>query len=87
MKSIGEFFARVRTGHAKEIYRRTTAQSAVKKYSGVDIPVEQISFSGKSLVLEGLSQEAKSTLFVKTQAILAEASVGAGIALERLTLR
>jgi len=70
MKSIGEFFVKIRGKHAEEIFLRTIVQKSVKELSGADVPLEAIGFKPKTLILRGLSQSAKSAVFVKRTAII-----------------
>jgi len=47
-------------------------KDAVGKASGADVPLEAISFKPRAIVLSGLSQSAKSAVFIKKTSILRE---------------
>lgn len=72
MKSIGEFFARIRGKQAQELRLRFAVREIVKRYAGIEILPSSISFSMKAVSIKGLSQAAKSALFVKQSAIIKE---------------
>jgi hypothetical protein len=72
MKSIGEFFARIRNKQMDELRLRLAIQEIIEKYAKVKPAFDDISFSIKTVSIKGLSQAAKSHLFVKKIAILKE---------------
>ncbi len=72
MKSIGEFFARIRGKQGDEMRLRLTIQEIIEKYAKVKVPFDAVTFSIKTLSIKGLSQGAKSTLFTKKLSILKE---------------
>ena len=72
MLKISEFFKRIQGKQAKEFLMRSSVQSVVRKYTGVDIPLESISLNSDVVTLKDISQSARSAIFIKKQAILAE---------------
>ena len=72
MKSIGEFFARIRGKQMDEMRLRLCIQEIIEKYTKVKLSFDDISFSIKSVSVKGLGQAAKSAVFVKKTAILKE---------------
>lgn len=72
MRSIGEFFARIQNKQAQEILLRQNIQDVLKKVVGLEVPAEGISFKGGTIYFGGLSQTAKTQLFLKKNAVLAE---------------
>ncbi|MGC9605376.1 MAG: hypothetical protein ABSF56_01275 [Minisyncoccia bacterium] len=72
MKSISEFFENIRTRQARTARLCTVVQGAVEEHAHIPVQLEAISFSGRTAVIRGLDQTAKSVVFVKKTAILAE---------------
>jgi len=71
MFGIGQFFKRIQGVYAKEVVARMAVAEAISKHAGVSIPVESISFKGSTATLAGISQSARSAIYIKKQAILA----------------
>ena len=72
MNSIGSFFSRIQGVFAGKIVLYSSAQEIIKKVAGIEVPLEALSFSGKSLIIKGLDQAARSVIFIKKSAILKE---------------
>ncbi len=72
MKSISEFFSRIQNKQVRESFVLEIIRDAVKKHSNIDLDLASVSFKGKSVVLKGLGQAAKSQVFVKKPLILNE---------------
>ncbi len=72
MIGIGEFFKKIRDVRAKEVMARSAVRDAIKKHTAAEVPVEHISFRAGAAILGGLSQAARSAIFVKKPAILEE---------------
>ncbi len=72
MLSIAGFFKKIQNKHTKELYLRNTIQATIKKYIGVELPLESISVKSDTISLEGISQAARSQVFIKKQLILDE---------------
>lgn len=70
MLNIGQFFKKIQNKHTKELFARTVAKEAIQEQSGVIVRVEDMSFKAGALILKGLSQGARSQVFIKKQAIL-----------------
>jgi hypothetical protein len=70
MLNIGQFFKKIQNRQTKELFARTAAKEAIQEQSGVVVRVEDMSFKAGALVLKGLSQGARSQIFIKKQAIL-----------------
>jgi len=74
MKSISEFFAKVQGRQMKELLARQSVQEALKKAISADVPIEDISLKSYDLRIRGLSQSAKTAVYIKKAAILKEAN-------------
>ena len=72
MKSIAEFFKNIKGRQARAVHLRMVVKEAVEKYAHVSVPLEAIDLSSGTAVLKGLDQTAKSVVFIKKTAILAE---------------
>ncbi|MDE2038333.1 MAG: hypothetical protein KGI69_03910 [Patescibacteria group bacterium] len=72
MKSIKEFFAKARERQARELAPREIIRKSLKAKAGVDVPVGAIGFKGDNAVVKGMSASARSAVFVKKAAILAD---------------
>jgi hypothetical protein len=70
MKNISEFFKRIGGIQAKQIALRASIQAAVKESIGLEIPLGDISVRSGSVTLKGLSQSARSVLFIHKLKIL-----------------
>jgi hypothetical protein len=79
MLNIGEFFKRIKGSFAKEIFVRNAIKEAVKKYTGADIQIEDISFKGSTVMLKNVNQSARSTIFIKKHAIIKEVNTAQNI--------
>ena len=74
MLNISQFFKRVQGKHAQEIIVRTSVCDAVRKHAGFDISTEKVNFNSDTAVIEGLTAAQKSQIYIKKNAILAEAN-------------
>jgi len=72
MFGIGDFFKRIQGGFAKELFLRKAIADAVKKCANIDVAVEDMSVKDGIVNLNKISQAARSVIFIKKQAILAE---------------
>ena len=72
MLKISEFFKRIQGRQSKEFFIRSTVQTVLQKNIGINIPVESISFNSDTVILNNIPQAARSTIFIKKQAIIAE---------------
>jgi hypothetical protein len=72
MYGIHEFFKKIQNSFSKEILVRQAIGQAIKKHIGEDVPVENISIKNGVVQLKNVSQSAKSSIFIKKQAILRE---------------
>jgi len=70
MKGIGELFGLIKNRYAKEAYLRSIVKEIVSVQAKVELPIEKISFRNGKVLLKGLDQASKSSIFVKKQAIL-----------------
>ena len=74
MLGIGDFFKRIKSSVSKEVFVRNAIKEAVKKFAGVDIRLEDISFQGSTAILRNINQSARTTVFIKKHAIIREAN-------------
>lgn len=72
MFNIGQFFKKAQNKHTQELFIRSTIKDAIQKQTNIEIPIEAISFTSQTLILKGISQGAKSQIFIKKQLILQE---------------
>lgn len=72
MFGIGQFFSKIQNSFAKEVLIRTVMKDAIKKYVGLEIPIENISVKSGTITLDNVSQSARSAIFIKKQAIIKE---------------
>lgn len=70
MLKISEFFKKIRNKHTKGLFLRSIIQSTIKKHTNVDLPTESILLKSNSILLNGISQTARSQIFIKKQAII-----------------
>jgi len=72
MRSIAEFFEKIKSARAKEAFIRTVVQSALKEAASIEVPLEAISISSSIITLKGIGQAARAAAFIKKPAILRE---------------
>jgi hypothetical protein len=72
MLDIKKFFEKIQNTRAKEIFLRQAVKESIEKHTPVKISLESISFSSTTVVLKNLNQSARSTIFIKREAILKE---------------
>ena len=72
MFGIGEFFNRIKGSFAKEIALREAIRQVIQKNIGIDVPITAITVKNGIVSLAGVSQAAKSAIYIKKQAILKE---------------
>jgi len=78
MRSIGEFFKRIKNTQASGFFLQSAIGEIVKKITNVNIPPESIKISSSKVILNGISQTARSEIFIKREAILKEINNVAG---------
>lgn len=72
MLGIGEFFKKIQGSFAKEIFARTIVKEAIKKHTGADVPIEDISIKSATISLGSVNQATRSAVYIKKTAILKE---------------
>jgi len=72
MFNISKFFSRINSSFGKEIILRTAICSAIKKHTGIDIQIGDLTIKSGIVNVNGVSQSARSAIFIKKQAILKE---------------
>ncbi len=72
MFGIGDFFKRIQNSYGKEIFIRSAVQNAIKKYTGSEVPIKDMTFKGEVVTLSNISQSLRSVLYIKKQNILKE---------------
>lgn len=72
MKNIGQFFSILQNKHAKELFTRSFVSEALLKYAKIEVKPENVTFKGRVLMIQGLSQIEKSEVYIKKTQILAE---------------
>ncbi|MCX6719417.1 MAG: hypothetical protein NTZ38_03530 [Candidatus Taylorbacteria bacterium] len=70
MFNIGQFIKRFHNIHLKEVSFRIIVQEELKKEISIDIPPESISVKSSVIYLKGLSQGARSAIFIKKRKII-----------------
>jgi len=76
MLGLSGFFKNIQNAFTKEVILRTSIKDAIKKQTGIDIEIENISCKGGVVALKNISQSALSVVFIKKQKIIAELSLG-----------
>ncbi len=72
MFNISKFFNRVNSSFGKEIVLRTAICSAIKKHTGIEVGMGDLTIKSGIVNVKGISQGARSVLFIKKQQILKE---------------
>ena len=72
MKNINEFFKRIGGIQAKEVALRSVMQATIKEFADVDIPLNSITIKTGVVTFKGISQGARSLLFIKKSRIIAQ---------------
>ncbi len=72
MKGIGAFFERIKNLQLRAVHAHSVFAEALKKQTGIEVPIGSIKFSGGAVVLKGMGPAARSAIFMKKSAILAE---------------
>lgn len=70
MFNIKDFLVRIKGLQAKEHLIKSSIQEAVKKNIDLDVSSEAICISGSTVILNKISQSARSALFIKKDIIL-----------------
>jgi len=83
MFNIKDFFAKIEGAQAREMAVRESVREAIKKHSGLEVPLETISFNSGTAVLKNIGQTARSVIFIKKVAILDD--VNAAQSLRKVT--
>lgn len=79
MLKISEFFKKIQSKHTQELFVRSIIQSILKKYLSIEVPVENISFKSDSIILKGISQVARSQIFIKKEFIIKDINIDQSI--------
>lgn len=72
MFNIGQFFTKIKGKQGKEILIRQSIVDAIKKHTGIDIPLSSVEFRASIPTIKGLSSAQKSAIFIKKTAIIAD---------------
>ena len=72
MIGLSGFFKNIQNAFTKEVVLKTTIKEAIKKCSGIDIPIEHISCKGSTVNLKNVNQAVVSQIYIKKQKILEE---------------
>ena len=72
MFGIGKFFERIQNSYTKEIFVRSTIIDALKKIVNIDVSIKDISIKGDTLSISGISQSARSVIYIKKESIMKE---------------
>ncbi len=70
--NIGEFLKKIQNSRSKELVFHAAVQEAIKKFVSIEVPQEAIKFRSGVITIQGISQSAKSAIFIKKEAILEE---------------
>lgn len=74
MKSISEFFKRIGGVQAKEMAGRHAIHLAIKEFTNIEIPLTSISIKSNTVNMKGISQSARSVIFIHKKQIIDFAS-------------
>jgi len=78
MRGIGEFFKRIQNTRASGFFLQSAIVDIVKKITNISISPESIKISSSKVILNGISQAARSEIFIKRESILKEINNVAG---------
>ena len=79
MQSISEFFKKIQGVRAREYLARKAVADAIKTHTPLDVPIEAISIKSSIAVIKGISQAARSAIFIKKAAIMKDANASQGL--------
>jgi len=74
MKNIGEFFKRIGGVQAKELAGREAIRLAIKEFTHIDVSVASITIKSNTANIKGISQSARSVIFIHKKQIIDFAS-------------
>ena len=70
MKSIGEFFKRIKNFQTEEIALRSSISDIINETIGLGIPIEKISIKAGIITLRSISHSARSTIYINKEKII-----------------
>ena len=70
MFGISGFFKNIQNAFTKEVILRTAIKESVKKFTGADIPIQNIVYKNGTVTLKGLGPSALSVIFIKKRKII-----------------
>lgn len=70
MFGIGHLFGRIQGAFAKEVLARKAIVESIKKHTGIDVPIGDVSFKSGTAMLSNVNQAGRSAIFIKKEAIL-----------------
>lgn len=72
MFGISGFFKNIQNSFTKEVVLRNSIKEVIKKYTGADIPIENIVCKNGVVNLKNTNSSALSAIFIKKSKILSE---------------
>lgn len=72
MFGISGFFKNIQNSFTKEVFLRTTIKDVIKKHTGADIPIENITCKNGVINLKKTNPVILSVVFIKKNQILGE---------------
>jgi hypothetical protein len=72
MFGISGFFKNIQNSFTKEVVLRSSIKEVIKKYTGADIPIENIVCKNGVVNLKNTNSSALSAIFIKKNQILGE---------------
>jgi len=78
MRSIGDFFKKIQNTRASGFFLQSVVSEIVKKITHITVPPESIHISSSKVILNGISQAARSEIFIKREVILKEINLVSG---------
>ncbi len=70
MFNIGQFFKKFENARLKEVGFRIIVQKELKEIASIEVPIEAVSIKASVISLNGLSQGARSVIYIKKMAII-----------------
>jgi hypothetical protein len=70
MYNIGDFFKRIQNARAGSYILQQIIVDAVKKVTGIEVLPANVTIKSTTVTLGGISQAARSEIFIKREAIL-----------------
>lgn len=72
MRNIGEFFRKIQNRQAASFFLQKIVSEVLKDVANIEVSENNVVISRSEIILKGISQSAKSEIFIKKEKILKE---------------